>query len=81
MYHDDDSVPDEAVAMLVGEAKGRISNSGMSVLPSVVIKAKRTVLKLDVDPWIAELALKRLHRRGQTHEVYVYRLTCADETT
>ena len=30
-------------------------------------------------PAHAKQALKRLHRRGQTREVYVYQLTCAGE--
>lgn len=30
-------------------------------------------------PAHAKQALKRLHRRAQTRDVYVYRLTCADE--
>lgn len=33
------------------------------------------------NPSHAKQALKRLHRRGQTREVLVYRLTCAGEDT
>ena len=53
LYYEDDSVPDEAAATLIGEAKGQ-SDGMSSVSFSVVIKAKRTALELGINnPWCA----------------------------
>ena len=54
LFHDDKLAPDEAAAVLIGEAKG--NSEGTSAVPaSVVIDTKRVALRNGVkDPWLAE---------------------------
>ena len=50
LYRDTKSVPDDAAATLIGEAKGR-STGRVSVPSIVVIEAKRIALYISGDPW------------------------------
>ena len=50
LYHDTKSVPDDAAATLIGEAKGR-STGSVSVPSIVIIEAKREALHFRGDPW------------------------------
>ncbi len=50
LYGDDDSVPDEVAATLIGEAQGRVSAGGLSIPSSMVIEIKRIALKCRVSP-------------------------------
>ena len=54
LFHDDKLAPDEAAAVLIGEAKG--NSEGISAVPaSVVIDTKRVALRNGIkDPWLAE---------------------------
>ena len=53
LFHDDKLAPDEAAAVLIGEAKG--NSEGISAVPaSVVIDTKREALRRGIkDPWLA----------------------------
>ena len=51
LYHDTKSVPGDAAATLIGEAKGR-STGRVSVPSIVVIEAKREALSRNIDPWL-----------------------------
>ena len=58
LFHDDKLAPDEAVAVLIGEANG--NSKGISSVPaSVVIDTKYVALSNGIkDPWLAEAYLQ-----------------------